>query len=61
MPAFETFKNHLKLPETKKDLLKSWEIGEILPFRHKIWSAGHMSTNYSHWKFSNNDYEVCRC
>ncbi|CAH8519042.1 unnamed protein product [Schistosoma bovis] len=58
VPAFETFKNHLKLPETKKDLLKSWEIGEILPFRHKIWSAGHMSTNYSHWKFSNNDYEV---
>ncbi|RTG87199.1 glycosyltransferase-like protein LARGE [Schistosoma bovis] len=58
VPAFETFKNHLKLPETKNDLLKSWEIGEILPFRHKIWSAGHMSTNYSHWKFSNNDYEV---
>ncbi|CAH8514291.1 unnamed protein product [Schistosoma rodhaini] len=58
VPAFETFKNHLKLPETKEDLLKSWEIGEILPFRHKIWSAGHMSTNYSHWKLSNNDYEV---
>ncbi|KAK4469711.1 hypothetical protein MN116_007235, partial [Schistosoma mekongi] len=58
VPAFETFKTHLLLPETKEDLLKSWETGEILPFRHKVWSAGHMSTNYSHWKYSNNDYEV---
>ncbi|KAH8861374.1 LARGE xylosyl- and glucuronyltransferase 2 [Schistosoma japonicum] len=58
VPAFETFKTHLSLPETKEDLIKSWETGEILPFRHKVWSAGHMSTNYSHWKYSNNDYEV---
>ncbi|CAH8501160.1 unnamed protein product [Heterobilharzia americana] len=58
VPAFETFKNHLSLPETKENLLKSWEIGEILPFRHEIWSAGHMSTNYSHWKSVNMNYEV---
>nr|CAH8839800.1 unnamed protein product [Trichobilharzia regenti] len=58
VPAFETFKNHLSLPETKETLIKSWELGEILPFRHEIWSAGHMSTNYSHWKSTDNDYEV---
>ncbi|GAA55819.1 glycosyltransferase-like protein LARGE [Clonorchis sinensis] len=58
VPAFETFGEHVQLPETKDALLAQWAQNSVVPFRHEIWTAGHMATDYERWKNTSDLYEV---
>ncbi|KER29887.1 hypothetical protein T265_03580 [Opisthorchis viverrini] len=57
VPAFETFGEYVQLPETKEALLAQWAQNLVVPFRHEIWTAGHMATDYEKWKNMSDLYE----
>ncbi|CAL8074741.1 unnamed protein product [Calicophoron daubneyi] len=58
VPAFETFIAQFELPKSKTELEGAWKRGDITQFRHKIWTAGHLATNYTRWLTANETYEV---
>lgn len=58
VPAFETFDTRTVVPSTKQTLLNAWEQRVILPFRHRIWTRGHLATNYTKWRNATQLYQV---
>ncbi|THD26988.1 LARG2 [Fasciola hepatica] len=58
VPAFETFDTRTTVPSTKQTLLDAWDERLILPFRHRIWTRGHLATNYTKWRNATSLYQV---
>ncbi|KAF8566976.1 hypothetical protein P879_05740 [Paragonimus westermani] len=59
IPAFELFEvRYDRLPDTKQALLEHLNNESIKPFRHEVWTAGHMATDYERWKNTTSIYAV---
>ncbi|KAF6769131.1 hypothetical protein AHF37_12397, partial [Paragonimus kellicotti] len=59
IPAFELFAvRYGRLPDTKQALLEHLNNESIKPFRHEVWTAGHMATDYERWKNTSSIYAV---
>jgi len=59
VPAFETERYRAdSLPGSKAELLKQLDLGQIITFRSRVWSAGHEATNYLKWRSSTQPYTV---
>ncbi|KAA3676323.1 glycosyltransferase-like protein LARGE [Paragonimus westermani] len=59
IPAFELFEVRFdRLPDTKQALLEHLNNESIKPFRHEVWTAGHMATDYERWKNTSSIYAV---
>ena len=59
IPAFESSHyNPHQFPDTKAELVKKLDLGEIFTFRQREWPAGHRPTNYPHWRTATTPYSV---
>ncbi|KRX26823.1 Glycosyltransferase-like protein LARGE1 [Trichinella nelsoni] len=58
VPAFEVYSYHVIIPESKTDLLKSLDSGEIHIFRSKEWVKGHLATDYDRWRNALEPYKI---
>ncbi|KRZ24161.1 Glycosyltransferase-like protein LARGE2 [Trichinella pseudospiralis] len=58
VPAFEVYSYHVIIPESKTDLLKSLDSGEIHIFRSKEWVKGHLATDYDRWRTALEPYKI---
>ena len=59
VPAFETERYRSDdLPDSKADLLKQLDVGEIITFRGRVWPQGHEATNFQKWRGSTQPYTV---
>ncbi|KRY88723.1 Glycosyltransferase-like protein LARGE2 [Trichinella pseudospiralis] len=58
VPAFEVYSYHVIIPESKTDLLKSLDNGEIHIFRSKEWVKGHLATDYDRWRTALEPYKI---
>eukprot|EP00794_Sanderia_malayensis_P017091 gene17091-18812_t len=52
LPTFELKDNHV-IPETKKDLLNAWRLGNARPFYEQVCWKCQKYTEYERWKRSN--------
>ncbi|EDO48661.1 predicted protein [Nematostella vectensis] len=58
VPAFETLHYKLEFPQTKSQLLSSWDLGTVFIFRYNEWSKGHAPTDYAKWRTATTLYTV---
>lgn len=47
-----------KFPDTKEELLESFNRGILYTFRYHVWAQGHAATNYTFWRNALEPYEV---
>ncbi|VDM96748.1 unnamed protein product [Thelazia callipaeda] len=59
VPAFEYIGSGIPIvPETKNDLLLEIDKRRMQIFRQEIWIQGHAATNYSHWRYAEQEYSI---
>lgn len=58
VPAFESLRYRLNFPESKADLLKMLDVGELFTFRFHVWAKGHSATDYPKWRSATTPYKV---
>ena len=59
IPAFESSRySPSQFPDSKAELVKALDLGEIFTFRYREWPAGHRATNYPHWRTATTPYTV---
>ena len=58
VPAFQTLRYRFTYPQSKPELLKMLDKGEVYTFRYHTWKEGHAPTNYEHWRTATVPYKV---
>lgn len=58
VPAFESLRYRLNFPNSKADLLKMWDVGDLFTFRYHVWPKGHSATDYPKWRSATTPYKV---
>lgn len=59
VPAFESQRyKAAHFPDTKAELVKKLDLGEMFTFRFHDWPAGHAATNFVKWRTSTTPYTV---
>jgi len=59
VPAFESQRyKSTGFPETKAELVKKLDLGELFTFRFHDWPSGHAATNFIKWRTSTTPYSV---
>lgn len=58
VPAFETLRYKLSIPQTKTQLLSKLDEGLVYTFRYQDWPKGHAPTNYAKWRTAIKPYKV---
>ncbi|KAL3320885.1 hypothetical protein Ciccas_000450 [Cichlidogyrus casuarinus] len=58
VPAFETARVDLAMPENKNELKELLASGNVIHFRENIWPQGHSATRFRQWLNANSSYRV---